>query len=85
MVLQGLDEEGLHTRALVVREGMPAAGRTLEELALRRKYNLTVLTIRRGDTTIGSPSAGERLQPGDRLIVIGEAANFAKSTELFRV
>lgn len=85
MVLKGLDEEGLHTRALVVREGMPAAGKTLEELALRRDYNLTVLTIRRGEQTIGSPSAGVRLHPGDRLVVIGEAANFARSTELFRI
>ncbi len=35
MVLQGLDEEGLHTRAVAVREGAPAAGKTLAELELR--------------------------------------------------
>ncbi|MDZ7689799.1 MAG: NAD(P)-binding protein [Balneolaceae bacterium] len=30
MVLQGLDDEGLHTRAVVVREGAPVAGKTLQ-------------------------------------------------------
>ncbi|WP_243665290.1 NAD-binding protein, partial [Rhodothermus marinus] len=48
MVLQGLDEEGLHTRAVVVREGAPVAGKTLAELNLRQRYGLTVLAVRRG-------------------------------------
>lgn len=85
MVLQGLDEEGLHTRSLVVREGMPAAGKSLRELELRNKYDITVLAIRRGDSTIGNPSAEDRLQPGDRLVVIAGAEQFVRAAELFRV
>lgn len=84
MVLQGLDEEGLHTRAVVIREGAEAAGKSLQELQLRNKYNLTVLTVRRDDKTYGNPAGDFRLQPGDRLVMVGLADRFAESAELFR-
>lgn len=84
MVLQGLDEEGLHTRAVAVREGAPVARRTLKELQLRQRHNLTVLAIRRGTRTIGNPSGDFRLEPDDRLILVGSAADFVASSELFR-
>jgi len=84
MVLQGLDDEGLHTRAVVVREGAPVAGKTLQELQLRNKYNLTVLAIKRGDETIGNPAGDVELEPGDRLVMVGMADRFAESGELFR-
>ncbi|MFH5885307.1 cation:proton antiporter [Halalkalibaculum sp. DA3122] len=84
MVLQGLDEEGLHTRAVVVREGAPVAGKTLQELQLRNRYNLTVLTVRRNDKTFGNPAGDFRLEPGDRLIMVGLASRFAECADLFR-
>ncbi|CAM3205378.1 monovalent cation:proton antiporter family protein [Rhodothermus bifroesti] len=84
MVLQGLDEEGLHTRAVVVRESAPVAGKTLAELNLRQRYGLTVLAVRRGERTIGSPSGDFRIEPGDRLVLIGLADQFARCAELFR-
>lgn len=84
MVLQGLDEEGLHTRAIAVRPGAPAAGQTLKELALRQHYNLTVLAVRRGRQTIGNPAGNFEIEPGDRLIVVGLADQFAGSAHLFR-
>lgn len=84
MVLQGLDEEGLHTRAVVVREGAPVAGKTLAELNLRQRYGLTVLAVRRGNRTIGSPAGDFRIEPGDRLVLIGLADQFANCADLFR-
>jgi len=84
MVLQGLDEEGLHTRAVAVREGTPAAGRTLTDLALRRTHNLTVLAVRRDGRTIGNPSGDFRVEAGDRLVLVGTAEQFAASADLFR-
>jgi len=84
MVLQGLDEEGLHTRAVVVREGAPVAGKTLAELNLRQRYGLTVLAVRRGNRTIGSPAGDFRIEPGDRLVLIGLADQFARCADLFR-
>ena len=84
MVLQGLDEDGLHTRAVAVREGAPVAGKTLEELALRRKYGLTALAVRRDGKTMGSPAGDFRVQPGDRLVLVGTAERFASCAGLFR-
>lgn len=84
MVLQGLDEEGMHTRAVAVRAGAPAAGQTLQELALRRAHGLTVLAIRRGGKTIASPAGDFRIVPGDRLVLVGTADRFATCADLFR-
>lgn len=84
MVLQGLDEEGMHTRAVAVREGAPAAGKTLEELELRRRHALSVLAVRRGGKTIASPAGDFQLQPGDRLVLVATAERFAACADLFR-
>ncbi len=84
MVLEGLDEEGLHTRAVAVRTGSPAAGKTLSELELRSAYGLTVLAVRRGTSTVASPAGDFTVEHGDRLVLIGSANRFAECAELFR-
>jgi CPA2 family monovalent cation:H+ antiporter-2 len=84
MVLKGLDEEGLHNRAVMVREGSPAAGQTLRELELRQKYSMTVMAIRRGDKTFGNPAGDFRIEPGDRLVMVGNADQFVHCADLFR-
>src|SRR5699024_10820503 len=84
MVLKGLDEEGLHTRVVAVREDSPAAGQTLKDLKLRKKYGITVLTVRRGDETIGNPGASLKLESSDRLLLMASANQFEQSATLFR-
>ena len=84
MVLQGLDEEGLHTRAVAVREGAPAAGQTLADLALRQRHGITVMAVRRGRQTVGSPAGDFRVEAGDRLVMVALADQFAGSADLFR-
>lgn len=84
MVLQGLDEEGLHTRAVLVRDGSYASGKTLSELKLRNNYEITVLTVNRGDKNVGNPAGDFKLQPGDRLVMVGLASRFADAAEIFR-
>lgn len=84
MVLQGLDEEGLHTRAVAVREQSQAAGKTLKELQLRNEFGLTVLAVKRGDRTIGNPSGDFRLEAEDRLVLVGSADQFVGCADLFR-
>ena len=84
MVLQGLDEEGLHTRAVAVRDGAPAAGQTLAELGLRQRHGLTVMAVRRGRETVGSPAGDFRTESGDRLIMVATADQFAAAADLFR-
>lgn len=84
MVLKGLDEEGLHTRAVLVRKGSYAAGKTLADLMLRNKYEITVLTVQRGDKNIGNPAGPFQLEAGDRLVMVGLATRFADAAEVFR-
>ncbi len=84
MVLQGLDEEGLHTRAVAVRPGAPIANQRLGELNLRRTYGLTILAVRRRDRTIGNPDGDFQILPDDRLVMVGAASQFAACAFLFR-
>lgn len=84
MVLQGLDEEGLHTRAVAVRKNSEAAGKTLRELKLRNRYGLTVLAVKRDGQATGNPSADFKLQVNDRLVIMGDADQFLKCADLFR-
>jgi CPA2 family monovalent cation:H+ antiporter-2 len=84
MVLQGLDEDGMHTRAVAVREDTPAVGKTLEELELRRRHGLTVLAVRRGGRTQANPAGDFLIKADDRLILVGTADRFAACADLFR-
>ena len=84
MVLEGLSEDGLHTRGVAVRAGAHAAGKTLGELALRRDYGLTVLAVRRDDQMVASPAGDFRVEPGDRLVLTGDADQFDTCCSLFR-
>ena len=84
MVLQGLDEEGLHTRAVAVRPGAPLAGTTLAEAGLRQRYGLTVMAVRRGQETTGGPAGDFWVAPGDRLVMVATADQFAAAASLFR-
>lgn len=84
MVLEGLDEEGLHTRAVQVRPNSFAANKTLQELKLRNTYEITVLTVKRGNKSIGNPSGNFKLEAGDRLMMVGSAVKFAQAAQIFR-
>lgn len=84
MVLKGLDEEGLHTRAVLVKEGSYAAGKSLADLMLRNKYQITVLTVNRNNNNIGNPAGEFTLKAGDRLVMVGMADRFADAGEIFR-
>jgi len=85
LLLQGLDEDNVHTRTVTVRAACPAAQCTLDDLQLEEAYGLTALAVRREDETISTPLDGFVLQPGDRLVVMGSAEAFARSADLFRV
>ena len=85
LLLQGLDDDGVHTRTVTVREACPAAQCTLGDLRLQQEYGLSVLAVRRDDDTVSAPDGTFTLQPGDRLVVMGSAEAFAEGADLFRV
>jgi CPA2 family monovalent cation:H+ antiporter-2 len=84
LLLQGLDDEDIHTRTVRLRDECPATSCTLRELALEEAHGLRVLAIRRNGDTLPTPDDDLRLEVGDRLVVLGTAEAFAESADLFR-
>lgn len=84
LYIQGFDEDGLHTRTVVVDGAMPVAGRTLSEVDLRARYNVTLLAVLRNGETISNPGGAFRIQPGDRLMLLGGSECFINCADLFR-
>jgi CPA2 family monovalent cation:H+ antiporter-2 len=64
-------ERDVDVRAVRIVAGSSTAGKTLEQAALRREHSVTVLAVRRKGRTIANPSADERLQEGDVVIMLG--------------
>lgn len=52
-------------------------GRTLRELDLRKRYGITVLAIKRGDEVLVNPSAEDRVEEGDVLLILGSEESIA--------
>lgn len=60
-----------------------AAGKSVGELALRKKHGVTVVAIRRGEQILTNPGAETVLFPGDTLIVIGALEKISEASCLF--
>lgn len=56
--------------------------RTLREIDLRAKYNLSVIAIRHGDEINISPSPDKKIDHGDVLVVIGENRDLERFANL---
>lgn len=68
-----LDEQlrDVQVRRLTLPAGSSLAGRTLAEIDLRRKYNITLLVIRRGAEVISNPGGDMLILSGDELVFMG--------------
>ncbi len=62
----------------------PLAGQTLAQADLRRRYDVTVLAIRRGETMVANPGGDEQLCPGDELIIMGLPEKLDEVSAAFR-
>jgi CPA2 family monovalent cation:H+ antiporter-2 len=82
--LKGLDDEGLHTRTVTLREDSPLSGQTLKELQFRNRYGITVLAVKRDRQTFKNPSGEFALVPGDCLVMVADAQQFEIASKLFR-
>lgn len=54
------------------------AGKTLAELDVRRKHKITIILIKNGDRFLISPDPDDRINSGDRLVVVGRDEDIAR-------
>ncbi|MBU1275308.1 MAG: cation:proton antiporter [Proteobacteria bacterium] len=69
---------------LQVMPDAAAAGKTIAELALRRKHGVTVLAVRQGRETLANPGADTVLTPGDFLVIMAKPQTLEGIRALFR-
>lgn len=61
----------MQVRKFRLPESSPLSGSTLAQIDLRRRYNATLLAIRRGTTVIPNPGGDVQLCPRDEMILLG--------------
>ncbi|MHC1727374.1 MAG: cation:proton antiporter [Syntrophobacteraceae bacterium] len=69
--------------SLRVKEGAPVAGKTLAQVGLRKKYGVTLLSIRRNSETVSNPGAETAFFAGDISILVGTPDRLAQIHHLF--
>jgi voltage-gated potassium channel len=70
-------DESLNIEAVAVGAESPAAGRTLEALAVRQATGATVLAIMRDGNAVPNPPGDMALAAGDRLLALGTREQLA--------
>lgn len=68
-----------------VAAGSPLEGATLRDAAVRERYGCTILAVRRGEGGVldTHPSADDRLEAGDILVVMGSEPDVSTMRERF--
>ncbi|MDO8871773.1 MAG: cation:proton antiporter [Methanoregula sp.] len=69
--------------SLTVEPKSPLAGTTLGEINLRKRYNLLVLAIRRGEEVLTDLGGETRIEEGDVAIIYATPEDIAKGAGLF--
>jgi monovalent cation:H+ antiporter-2, CPA2 family len=69
--------------SLTVEPGSPLAGGTLGGINLRKRYNILILAIQRGEETITRLSGETQLLAGDIAIIYASPEDLARSADLF--
>jgi CPA2 family monovalent cation:H+ antiporter-2 len=70
--------------AFTVEKHSPLDGKTLGEFNLRKRHNILILALHRGEEIITGISGDTRLEAGDIAIVYAVPADIAKGAALFR-
>ncbi|HDP80126.1 MAG TPA: potassium transporter KefB, partial [Spirochaetes bacterium] len=62
---------GMEVSSYLVEPHSFLSGQTLAETGLRKRYGLSVLAVKKGDTVVPNPSAEMRIDPGDMVVLMG--------------
>jgi CPA2 family monovalent cation:H+ antiporter-2 len=76
---------GLEIATLRVAEDVPAAGKTLADLDLRRKHGVTLLAVRRNGEITANPDGDMQVQAGDIVVLLGPPEATVDARRLFAV
>lgn len=66
-----------------IEPGSRADNKSIGELALRTKYGVTIIAVRRGTEIFPNPGADFILQMGDTVVMVGKNEEIAKAQEVF--
>lgn len=66
-----------------IGETSPIVGKTLGETEMRKRYGVTVLAVRRNDTTISNPDVDLTFVANDIVFMLGKPDQFAEVINLF--
>jgi CPA2 family monovalent cation:H+ antiporter-2 len=75
------DIDGMHFGEVTIPKTSSVLGRTLRDLDIRNKTGVSVIRILRSSGNVNNPSATERFQPGDRVVVNGSVSDI----EFFKI
>ncbi len=76
--------ENLRLEEIHVGEDSPLTGKTLAEIRLPQKYNLIVISMRKGGEYIFNPRGDTNVESNDKLIVLGKEEDILKLQENLR-
>jgi CPA2 family monovalent cation:H+ antiporter-2 len=74
----------IHTEKWVIKEGAQVCGRSLQELDLRKRTGSSVIGIGRGSRMIINPNAGEKLEAGDTVLLLGDSEQIVQARATLR-
>ena len=77
---KGID---IHLEEILINEPCPLVGQTLAESPLRKELNVMVIAINKADGSFKyNPRSTEKIELGDKLIVIAETENLVKLNKM---
>ncbi|MDY0016179.1 MAG: TrkA C-terminal domain-containing protein [Bacteroidales bacterium] len=64
-------QHDIHIENVNVSPDSRFIGKTLSEMALRKKYGINIVKIKRGHTIINLPSGNDYIYPHDQILILG--------------
>lgn len=74
----------VYAETIEIKEGSPAAGKTVAQLDLRRSAGVLILGIIREGETINNPGPSDLIRPGDMLVLSGTKEQLNQAFELLQ-
>ena len=71
-----------NSEKILIKEGSPFALKPIRDLNMRTKTGATIVGLERGGENLVNPDPDERLQIGDKVLVLGSIAQLAAARAL---